>query len=59
MGGDLPGCEEASRALFRGEQESFGALIIDWPSDIRDFATTLAARGFETGSAALERRGEG
>ena len=59
MGGDLPGFEEASRALFRGEQESFEALIIDWPSDIRDFATTLAARGFETGSAALERRGEG
>jgi len=59
MGGDLPGFEEASRALFRGEQETFEALIIDWPSDIRDFATTLAARGFETGSAALERRGEG
>ncbi len=58
MGGDLPGFEEASRALFRGEKESFETLIINWPSDIRDFAMTLASRGLGTVSAALERHAE-
>lgn len=50
MGGDRPGFEEASRALFRGEQENFEAKIADWPADIRDFAKGLAAPGFHDDS---------
>ena len=47
MGGDRPGFEEASRALFRAEREGFEALIADWPADIRDFAKILAAPGVQ------------
>jgi uncharacterized protein len=35
MAGDRPGFEEASRALFAGDQKRFEALIRDWPEDIR------------------------
>jgi hypothetical protein len=35
MAGDLPGFEEASRALFAGDQERLGKLIRRWPKDIR------------------------
>jgi hypothetical protein len=52
MGGNRPGFEEASRALFRGERESFEALIADWPADIRDFARKLAAGSFQEEAAA-------
>ncbi len=59
MGGDRPGFEEASRALFRGEQESFEALIVNWPADIRDFALQLAAPGFQDDPAATAGAVEG
>ncbi len=35
MAGNLPGFEEAARALFAKEQERFLGLIHDWPDDIR------------------------
>ena len=35
MAGDLPGYEEASRALFAKDQDRFGHLIREWPHDIR------------------------
>lgn len=35
MGGNLPGFEEASRALFAADQQRFEELIHDWPEDIR------------------------
>jgi hypothetical protein len=38
--------------LFRGERESFEALIADWPADIRDFARKLAAGSFQEEAAA-------
>lgn len=41
MGGDRPGYEEAIRALYRGEQERFTALIANWPKDLRDYAAEL------------------
>lgn len=35
MAGDLPGFEEASRALFAGNMEAFTQQLAAWPADIR------------------------
>jgi uncharacterized protein len=43
VAGDLQGYEEASRALYRGEQSRFIVETESWPSDIRDHARHLAA----------------
>ena len=43
MGGDLPGYEEAIRALFAGDPERFDAHTAAWPADLRDHSRTLAA----------------
>ena len=43
MGGDRPGFEEATRALFAGDSLKFEAGIAAWPDDVRDHATMLAA----------------
>ena len=50
MGGDLPGYEEALRALFAGKREAFEALLVSWPGDIRDHALHLAAEAFPIGA---------
>lgn len=42
MAGDLPGFEEASRALFASDRPRFDELIADWPVDIRDHVLRLA-----------------
>ena len=42
MAGNLPGFEEASRALFADERRRFAALIAEWPDDIRDHVLRLA-----------------
>jgi hypothetical protein len=42
MAGDLPGFEEASRALFADDRRQFVALIAGWPGDIRDHIVKLA-----------------
>ncbi|MBY6344683.1 DUF2239 family protein [Providencia rettgeri] len=42
IGGDLPGFEEAMRALFADELERFKALLAAWPEDVREHALTLA-----------------
>jgi len=42
MAGDLPGFEEASRALFADDRRAFGGLIAAWPGDIRDHIIKLA-----------------
>ncbi|MGO9338633.1 MAG: DUF2239 family protein [Terracidiphilus sp.] len=47
MAGNEPGFEEATRALFGGNQERFAALVEPWPIDVRNYAKKLAARGFE------------
>ncbi len=46
MAGNLPGYEEAVRALFAGQPEQFGALTETWPLDVRDHARRLALRAF-------------
>ena len=35
MAGNLPGYEEATRALYRRDGERFDELIRDWPRDVR------------------------
>jgi uncharacterized protein len=43
MAGDLPGFEEASRALFADDHRRFGELIAAWPGDVRDHIIKLAS----------------
>jgi uncharacterized protein len=40
--GDLPGFEEASRALFAGDRERLRDLTREWPADIRSHLLRLA-----------------
>lgn len=42
LAGDLPGFEEASRALFAHQRVRFGELIAAWPADVREHAMLLA-----------------
>lgn len=42
MAGNLPGFEEATRALFAGNSERFDSLVSSWPADIRDHARKLS-----------------
>jgi hypothetical protein len=41
MCGDRPGYEEALRALYRGEDARFHALIADWPKQIQGYVKEL------------------
>ena len=43
MAGDLPGFEEATRALFAGDGERFEAQMVSWPQDLRDYTLRLSA----------------
>jgi hypothetical protein len=47
LGGNLPGFEEATRALFAGNRERFDEQIASWPADVRDHAKKLAAAAFQ------------
>jgi hypothetical protein len=42
IGGDLPGFEDASRALFADDRARMGQHMADWPDDIRAHALRLA-----------------
>jgi len=42
IAGDLPGYEEAIRALFADDRSSFENRIAAWPEDIRTYALRLA-----------------
>jgi hypothetical protein len=42
IAGDLPGFEEAARALFAYDRRRFGDLVAPWPEDVRDHAIKLA-----------------
>lgn len=48
IGGDLPGSEDASRALYAGDGATFQQLVREWPEDIRLHALHLAAPAFES-----------
>jgi uncharacterized protein len=47
MGGNLPGFEEANRALFAGDAQKFDREVAQWPADVRDHATKLARAAFQ------------
>jgi len=42
MAGDLPGFEEAIRALYAGDRTALETLVADWPADVRFHALMLA-----------------
>ncbi|RQZ11902.1 DUF2239 family protein [Burkholderia sp. Bp9031] len=42
IAGDLPGFEEAARALYANDLERMAELIAGWPDDVRDHALALA-----------------
>ena len=46
MAGDLPGYEDATRALFAGDVARFEEQVATWPEDIREHASLLAADAF-------------
>jgi hypothetical protein len=43
IAGDLPGFEEATRALFAGERTRFDELVAPWPEDVAAHVHKLAA----------------
>jgi len=47
MAGNEPGFEEATRALFAGNEQRFAELVEAWPADVVDHAKKLAGRAFE------------
>ncbi|HSZ59416.1 MAG TPA: DUF2239 family protein [Tepidisphaeraceae bacterium] len=47
MAGNLPGFEEASRALFASDAPRFAELTQSWPPDVRDHCMKLAAPAFD------------
>ncbi len=49
MAGNLPGYEEATRALYANDPDRFKTLIASWPSDIRAYAERLAEDAFQNG----------
>jgi hypothetical protein len=46
LAGDLPGYEEALRALYRKDRKVFAAKVEDWPAGVRDHALELAGPAF-------------
>jgi len=46
MAGNLPGYEEATRALYARDRKRFDELIREWPRDIRLHARQLASAAF-------------
>jgi hypothetical protein len=54
MTGNYTGHEEASRAFWRNERETFEALTAAWPSDVRDYLRQLAAVAWEQRSTVRE-----
>ncbi|KNE24371.1 DUF2239 family protein [Achromobacter spanius] len=42
MAGNLPGFEEATRALYANDRERFAQCVAAWPQDVRAYATRLA-----------------
>ncbi|MFY0479390.1 DUF2239 family protein [Achromobacter marplatensis] len=42
MAGNLPGFEEATRALYAEDRAQFAECLATWPQDVRAYAMTLA-----------------
>jgi uncharacterized protein len=52
LAGDLPGFEEASRALFANDAARLDACVAAWPLDIREHALWLASADADAAGAA-------
>ncbi|MEZ5283944.1 MAG: DUF2239 family protein [Vicinamibacterales bacterium] len=50
MAGNLPGYEEALRALFAGDTERFETHTAGWPDDVRAYARGLADEALAEGT---------
>ncbi|TFF02606.1 DUF2239 family protein [Pseudomonas sp. BCA14] len=46
IGGDLPGFEDASRALFAQDASDFSNKIAHWPADVRTYLAWLSRNAF-------------
>lgn len=46
IGGDLPGFEEASRALFAQDGADFSNKVAHWPQDVRTYLAWLSRNAF-------------
>jgi len=46
LAGNLPGYEEATRALYAVDAARFAASIAQWPTDVREHAAGLASSAF-------------
>ena len=55
IAGDMPGFEEATRALFAGERARMAALIDVWPADVREHALMLAFGDGEPAEKTVQR----
>lgn len=51
LAGNLPGFEEATRALFASKSERFEQQVACWPADVREYARQLAAVAFDAAKA--------
>jgi hypothetical protein len=51
MAGNLPGFEEAARALFRNDHDQLGEQIRRWPKDIRTHLARLILQSMRPDSA--------
>lgn len=56
LAGDLPGFEEATRALYAGDGERFERETATWPADLRSVAHEFAADAFASAPATRTRR---
>jgi hypothetical protein len=43
LAGDLPEFEAATRALFRGDWDTFDAIVPNWPADVGAYVRRMAA----------------
>lgn len=46
MAGNLPGYEEAGRALYAGNRQAFDDLVACWPGDLRSYVQQQASEAF-------------
>jgi hypothetical protein len=56
MAGDLPGFEEATRALFARDRLRFDRFVAAWPADVAAYATRLAEAALAQAAAPSSRR---
>jgi hypothetical protein len=55
VAGNLPGFEEALRALYAHNEARFEEEIHDWPNDVREHARRLASMSFPSAAARAAR----